>query len=159
MGCAPLAVHSLPKPPAKGGAPVTPVVGTCSRRSTAIFCNLVLSRTYSLSWGIAISSREQRHQAIFGLGALFALPVLIQLVAYFGQYPNSRRVPKESAPAPGQGWGRSTMCREGGESRHANDIGRWPPNFPSILWFRRHLSWYVAAATGYWPVPTPGGPF
>jgi hypothetical protein len=21
---------------------------------------------------------------------------------------------KESAPAPGQGWGRSTMCREGG---------------------------------------------
>jgi len=40
----------------------------------------------SLSWGIAISSSKQRHQAIFGLGALFAMVACLNLrVGYLNQ--------------------------------------------------------------------------
>jgi hypothetical protein len=46
-----------------------PLVPETSRR---FFSNLCRARTYPLSWGIALSSPEQRHQALFGLGALFA---------------------------------------------------------------------------------------
>jgi len=52
-----------------GGISVTRIFATCSRNFAPVLC---WARTYPLSWGIALSSPEQRHQALFGLGALFA---------------------------------------------------------------------------------------